>query len=308
MKKIHVNILWLMIWILLTNNTLLAQDSLIHIDNHGIDKAKLRNAIILKSTFYVGGMTYLQWVWYKDHERVPFHFYNDWKGYRNVDKFGHAFGAYIESYIGYYLLRNAGVKKNQALLFGGSLGLILQTPIEIFDGIYEGWGFSWYDMAANAFGSGLMIGQELLFDEQIVISKFSYWESPYAAMSNGYLGETAMERFMLDYNGHTNWFSMPLNRFAYYERIPEWLNIAFGYSAGGMFGEFENRRFFRGVEIPETERYSQYLVSLDIDWRKIKTNSKILKVLFKGMVFVKLPFPTVEINSKGELKGHWLYY
>ena len=127
-------------------------------------------------------------------------------------------------------------------------------------------------------------------------------------MANGYLGETTMERFFYDYNGHSYWLSMPLNKFMYSDKIPAWLNVAFGYSAGGMFGEFENRHFYHGVAIPETERYRQYLISLDIDWRKIKTRNKFLKILFKGMVFIKLPFPTVEINSKGEMKGHWLYY
>jgi len=30
--------------------------------------------------------------------------------------------------------------------------------------------------------------------------------------------------------------------------------------------------------------------------------------LFKGMTFVKLPFPALEYNSKGEFKGYWMYY
>jgi len=59
------------------------------------------------------------------------------------------------------------------LIYGGMLGFMLQAPIEILDGMYEGWGFSWGDMAANAAGSGLVIGQELLFNEQVVKYKFS---------------------------------------------------------------------------------------------------------------------------------------
>lgn len=300
-----------LVWLLLfcnSNQTLTAQDSLLHETTHGIDRRKLANAIILKSSFYVGGLSYLQFVWYKDHERVPFHFYNDNRGYLQVDKFGHTYGAYIESYIGYYLLRNAGVSRNQALLYGGTLGIVLQTPIEIFDGLYEGWGFSWGDMAANALGSGLLIGQELLWGEQVAINKLSYSESPYADMANGLLGKTSMERFFYDYNGHTYWFSMPVNRLLLQNKFPNWLNVAFGYSANGMFGEFENRLSYRGVPIPETQRYRQYLFSLDIDWRKIQTRSKLLKFVFAGMVFVKFPFPALELNSKGQVKGYWLYY
>jgi hypothetical protein len=185
---------------------------------------------------------------------------------------------------------------------------VLQFPIEIMDGIHEGYGFSWGDIAANAMGSALVFGQELLFREQLVKYKFSYWESSYSDNSNGYLGETTMNRFFKDYNAHTYWFSMPVNKIVFKQQLPSWFNFAVGYGANGMYGEFENITVFNGVEIPETERYRQYLLSLDIDWTRIKTNSGFLKVLFKGMTFIKLPFPTLEYNSKGQFKGYWIYY
>ena len=37
---------------------------------------------------------------------------------------------------------------------------------------------------------------------------------------------------------------------------------------------------FQGVAIPLTVRYRQYLLSLDIDLIKIKTNSEALKSIF----------------------------
>lgn len=260
-----------------------------------------------EAALYLGSMAYLQFIWYKDHERVPFEFYNDSKGYLQIDKFGHIYGSYLESYIGYHALRCAGVKKKKALLWGGALGIILQTPIEVWDGLYEGWGFSWSDMAANAVGSAFVIGQELLFDEQIVKYKFSFSPSPYAKQANGYLG-TGFDQLFNDYNGHTYWLSMGLNRIIPTKKIPDWLNISVGYSANGMFGEFENIHSYYGVAIPETRRYRQYLLSLDIDWTKIKTKNKFLKTLFQGMFMVKLPFPTIELNTTGQFKGHLLYY
>ena len=66
-----------------------------------INKSKLRNAIITESVLYLGSMSYLQFVWYKDQKRVPFHLYNDSKGYLQIDKMGHAYGAYMESYFCY---------------------------------------------------------------------------------------------------------------------------------------------------------------------------------------------------------------
>ena len=260
-----------------------------------------------ETALYLGSMAYLQFVWYKDHERVPFEFYNDSRGYLQVDKAGHVYGSYLESYIGYQALRCAGVKKDKALLFGGTLGIILQTPIEVWDGLYEGWGFSWSDMAANAAGSAIVIGQELLWDEQVAKYKFSFSPSPYAKQANGYLGDGFGQLFN-DYNGHTYWLSTGITRIVPDKRLPDWLNIAVGYSANGMFGEFENIRRYHGMEIPQTRRYRQYLLSLDIDWTKIRTNNKFLKTLFQGMFMVKLPFPAIEINALGELRGHWLYY
>ena len=152
----------------------------------------------------------------------------------------------------------------------------MQFPIEIMDGLHEGYGFSWGDIATNTMGPVLVFGQELLFKEQLVKYKFSYWESEYSKNSNGYYGETTMNQLLKDYNGHIYWFSVPINKFAFKQALPPWLNIAVGYGANGMYGEFENITSYNGVVIPKTERYRQYLFSLDIDWTRIKTDSKFL--------------------------------
>jgi len=278
------------------------------IDSTRVKIKPLYKVLAIESAYYAGAIAILQNTWYKDKKDVPFHFYNDNKGYLQVDKFGHTFGAYIESYIGYKSLINAGVSRRNALIYGGSLGLILQTPIEIMDGTHEGWGFSWGDMAANALGSGIVIGQELLFNDQIVKYKFSYWESSYSRKSHEYLGTTTLNRLLKDYNGHTYWLSMPINIVLPSSKIPKWLNIAVGYGANGMYGEYENISNYNGFDIPKTTRYRQYLLSLDIDWTRIKTKSKFLSILFRGMTFIKLPFPAIEYNSKGQLKLYSIYY
>ncbi|MFH0760323.1 MAG: DUF2279 domain-containing protein [Bacteroidota bacterium] len=277
-------------------------------DTTHINKKILTQAILAESAVYLGGMSYLQFVWYKDHERVPFEFYNDNKGYLQIDKFGHSFASYLESYIGYKWLRQAGVKKNPALIFGGTLGIILQAPIEIFDGIYEGWGFSWGDIIANTAGSAFLIGQELLFDEQLIKYKLSYWKSPYLEKANGYLGDNALGGFFYDYNGHSFWLSMPVNRIIPLRQIPDWLCLSAGYGANGMYGEFKNIRTYHGMVIPETERYRQFLLSLDIDWTRIRTNSVFLKKVLNAMVLIKLPFPSIEFNTLGKVKGYWMYW
>lgn len=293
---------------ILSVHQLQARNSIVKADLSQINKRRVYKAIVFESAYYAGSMLVLQNAWYRNRKMVPFHFFNDNKAYLQVDKFGHSFGSYVESYIGYQWLKNSGVGKTKALIFGGTMGLIMQTPIEIMDGIHEGWGFSWGDMAANAFGSALVIGQELLWNEQLVKYKFSYWESTYSQRANGYLGKTTLDKLLKDYNGHTYWLSMPVNKIIQHKRIPSWLNIAVGYGANGLFGEFENVSNYNGVQIEPTTRYRQYLLSLDIDWTKIKTHSKFMKVILTGMTFIKLPFPTFEISSEGKLKGYLLYY
>ncbi len=271
------------------------------------DNGTFYKALAFTGAYYAASIYVMNNTWYKDTDKVRFHFRNDNAGYLQVDKFGHMFGSYVYSYIGYHSFLKYGASRKAALLYGSTLGFVMQFPIEIMDGIHEGYGFSWGDVTANAMGSALVFGQELLFGEQIMKYKFSYWESGYSKNSNGYFGDTAMERLLNDYNGHTYWFSMPLNKFIFKESLPSWANIAFGYSANGMYGEFENVRSFNGVAIPETDRYRQFLFSLDIDWTRINTDSRVIQILLKGMTFVKLPFPALEYNSKGQIKGYWIY-
>ena len=269
---------------------------------------RLRRAVIGQSAYVAGGMSVLYLNWYADKARVPFHFYRDGRGYNQVDKVGHAFGAYVYSTVGYRSLRRAGVPKRKALLWGGGLGIYLQTPIEVFDGLYEGWGFSWGDMVANGLGAGLVAAQEALLDEQVVRMKFSFWRSPEARAGFGLLGEGFGESLLVDYNGHTYWLSCGLRRLTPKPRVPPWLSVAVGYGAGGMYGEFENRRSYRGNALPVLERHRQFYLSLDVDWERVPTRSPLLRALFRGLNFVKAPLPTLEVDTLGRVRGHWVYF
>lgn len=268
-----------------------------------VNQKKVNTLIASETGFYLSGMAFLHYVWYDGKERVPFTFFNDNQGWLQIDKFGHALTAYKQSYIGYYGLRQAGVSKRKALIYGGPLGFVLQAPIEIFDGMYEGWGFSWGDLCANTAGSVLLVGQEILWDDQPMKLKMSFRRSAMAQLKPWYLGENQLESFFYDYNGHTYWLSGNINKVWQHEKIPDWLNLALGYSGENMFSEFENRGSF-----VDYQRYRQYYLSLDIDWTKIKTKHKGLRILLDAMMVVKLPFPALEYNSHHGLRGHWLYF
>lgn len=268
----------------------------------------LQLATACTAGYFAVSMAVLGNTWYKDRQRVGFHFYNDNGAFLQMDKFGHAFGAYVYSYVGYHSLIELGLDRTEALRFGAPLGAVLQFPIELMDGLHEGYGFSWGDVAANSVGSALVLGQELRWGEQIAQFKFSYAPSPYARDANGLLGRGHMDRVLKDYNGQTYWLSVPVNRLAPYGLLPAWLSVAVGYGADGMYGEFDNRSTEPGKAFPPARRSRQFLLSLDTDWSRIQTDSEVIQLVLRGLTFTKLPFPAIEFTSEGTLRAHWLYY
>jgi uncharacterized protein YfiM (DUF2279 family) len=260
--------------------------------------------------FYGGTLAGLSTVWYQDNHRTAFHFDNDNAGWQQIDKYGHMYTCYMFGKLGMASLKWSGVSRKKSILFGGSFGVLFMTSIEILDGHYKEWGASPMDMVANASGGLLLIGQELAFDKQIVTMKFSYHHTDLAKYRPGVLGETFNERVIEDYNGQTFWFSTNLKSiFKNSSFLPEWLSIAPGYGAYGMLSAEQNPIYASdGSLLPPIERYRSYYLALDIDFDKIKTNSKFLKSAFFFLNMIKFPLPTVEFNTLGEQKFYAFYF
>jgi len=286
------------------NNFIISNDT----SSNKLNKKKLYKFLAIEGAVLAGTISYLRFQWYSDKQRVPFHFYNDSKGWLQIDKFGHFYASYLESLVGYKILKKSNFKENKALLFGGSQGFILEAPIEFFDAYYDGWGFSVSDIIANALGSTFFIVQQKIFNEQWIKPKLTFSRSIYARNANGYLGKNNfISELIYDYNGYTYWFSFTPNKFIKSEFLPDWLALSIGYGGDGMLGEFENVTKYKGVMIPEYKRYRQFYLSLDVDFSKINTNSKFLKKVFNSISYIKFPFPTLEI-SNNKIKGYWIHY
>lgn len=253
---------------------------------------------------YAGTLAGLYNIWYKDYERTDFHWFDDNDGWMQIDKFGHAYTAYIFGKTGYKGLAWTGLNRKASILIGGSYGFLFLSSVELLDAHYKAWGASPGDIACNAAGAAVFIGQELWAKSQVMTMKFSYNPSPLAEYRPELLGEGSFERIIKDYNGQTYWFSFNYRSFfRRHEIIPEWMNVAGGYSAYGMLGGYSNPEY-----LPEVERYRRYLVSLDIDFDRVKTKSKFLKSVLFFANMLKLPFPTIEFNEKGEFIFHPIYF
>lgn len=255
-------------------------------------------------------------LWYANYPRSSFHFFNDNDEWLQVDKAGHAYSAYTESRATTEMWRWAGLSRKQSIWIGGLSGVAYQSIIEVLDGFSSQYGFSTGDFAANIIGSATFISQELAWNEQKIKLKFSFHQTNYGdpnleARADDIFGNTAVQRTLKDYNGQTYWASANIRSFFPEVKVPRWLNISVGYGAQGMFGARANvAQDDNGSVIFDRrniKRYRQWYLAPDINFSKIKTNKKGLKVLFFVLDCFKFPAPTLEY-SNGRFKGYWILF
>ncbi|WP_282032475.1 DUF2279 domain-containing protein [Winogradskyella eximia] len=291
--------------LLLSNGLLFSQSKLNTFlkPSDSLDTKRRNTVAITEAAMASATLIALNQLWYADYPRSSFKTLNDSGEWLQMDKMGHVFSSYQLGRLGANTLNWAGVSKKDQLLYGSTLGFGFLTVVEVMDGFSEEWGFSWTDMAANATGTGLHIGQELLWNEQRIVLKYSFHTTKFAKKRPNKLGDGFSEEFLKDYNGQTYWLSANINSFLKTEFVPNWLNVAFGYGAEGMLtGEAYDPLFLN------QNRKRQYYLSLDIDLTRIKTNSSVLKSIFDVINVIKVPFPTLELDSNGRLKGHLVYF
>jgi uncharacterized protein YfiM (DUF2279 family) len=248
--------------------------------------------------------------WYSEYPQTKFHSFNDWPEWKQVDKAGHFYSAYIESTASMEMWRWTGIDRKKRIWIGGMSGTAYQTVIEVLDGFSEGWGWSWGDFGANIFGSGALVAQELAWDEQRIRFKFSFHNNNYkdAELNNRadkLFGSSWSQRLIKDYNGQTYWASVNLRSFFPKSSLPPWLSVSLGYGAEGMFGGRKNIAVDQSGNIifnrTDIKRYRQWYLAPDVDLSKIKTNSKFLRVLLTFMNAFKFPSPALEF-SEGKIK------
>ena len=251
--------------------------------------------------------------WYKNYPQTNFHSFNDSREWLQVDKLGHLYGAYVGGSASMEMWRWTGIGRKKRIWLGGLSGVAYQTVIETLDGFSKGWGWSWSDMGANVLGSGLVIGQELAWDEQRIRIKFSvhrrsYGDAELNQRANSLYGKGSAERFIKDYNAQTYWASVNLRSFFPKSRLPRWLNVAVGYGAEGMFGAEANVGTAENGNItfnrPDIKRYRQWFIAPDIDLTKIPTKKKGVRLLLGVLNAFKFPAPSLEFgNGKVRVNG-----
>ena len=257
------------------------------------DSIPTKKRVILSSSIiglgYGSSLIALYDVWYAEFPKSKFHFYNDGSNWMQMDKFGHGFSGYLLSQKAGDLYRWSGVKKSYPWI-GFGIGMSYLGALEFMDAYNQGWGFSTYDVLANFSGGALYLSQELIFKKQLVLPKFSFFPSKYAAYRPEVLGKNFPEQLLKDYNGQTYWFSFPIGGFAPSVKKMNWLCLSLGYSVDQkLVGDQDAYLDFRAAR--------QFLVSLDIDLTRLPIKNPTLKKVLAQLNMIKIPFSALMIQQ-----------
>ncbi|WP_082305046.1 DUF2279 domain-containing protein [Persicobacter sp. CCB-QB2] len=266
----------------------------------GGEKAKLPKRLFYFLFWYVLLVVGLAIAWYQHMPLQGFHFFNDLDEWMGMDKLGHFFTCFqMVRWMNAYLKADIAEdqKRHRFAFLSGALVLF---PIELMDGFGAGYGFSVYDMLANALGAFAAFIQLQAWGKVKWFPRFSFWPSDWAQHRPQLLGNNLGEQLLKDYNGQVYWSCYSLRALLRKPWVPSFLMLAIGYRAQGMvYGRLEENLAQGYQPTPSL------LLSVDFDYEQLPLGP--FKKIQMILEMIKLPMPTVEVNSRGEV-GFSLFY
>jgi len=292
---IKLNLLLFSIFLFVTNGFSQSKFNSFLKPSDTLNISRRNSVIIFESVVFVGGIIQLNKIFNKDHFSSNCTFINDNSTCLQMDKAAHIFTSYQVGNMSYNLLNWAGVSKKNKLIYGAGMGFVFLSTAEVIDGFSKDSNASYGDIIANAGVTSLFVFQDLLWDEQRIVPKFSFHSSQFIS-SNIKTMKTQIES---EFDGQTFWLSANIHSFFKKSKVPKFLNIAIGYGVENLDNSTLNTN---------VEPYRQLFLSLDIDLTRIKTNSHLLKTLFSVFNTIKVPSPTIEFSRNNQIKGHFIYF
>jgi hypothetical protein len=251
-------------------------------DSTSVDAARLALASSLVAATVVGVHIYQQNAWWQG-PRAPFRFENDWEYALNIDKFGHAYGAYLLSNVFTYTMSWVGFRDATSVFWGAVLGLSYQLYVEVEDGFHREYGFSPGDAFADVAGAMIPLAQATFPVLKNFDLKWSY--SP----SQEYLDALKQNKgrvFIDDYQGQIYWLTVDphfLMAEGLSKAVPSWLGLALGAAVRNLDGAGNGEKIF--------------YVSLDYNLSKIETSNSLLRAVFTALDFIHLPAPGIALEG-----------
>ena len=259
-------------------------------------QSRLHWVIGLMVLVYVVLVAALAQAWYADQMVQPFHFFNDWPEWKQLDKFAHAAWSFHVCGVAWRLLRWGGLK--QALSLGTITGFIIVSSIEVMDGFSIGYGASLFDLLANAFGATLFFAQIRWWSHIKIFPKYSFHLTSFAVLRPSLLGDGFLQEALKDYNGQTLWYSWTPER----KWWPSFLSLAIGFGAEGMIYGRDAENAAHGYT-----PYRKFYLSLDLNPNYFNSLKAGWRAVLFPLTIVKCPAPAIEISTHG-VRFHWIYF
>lgn len=235
---------------------------------------------------------YFKRAWWSGEKAKHLFFRGDWdQEFRDQDKFGHLYGGYHLTRFGHAALRSVCVSERKAVIASAAYAAFFQLQIEVFDGMYKKYGFSYADMIANTTGQMFAVLQELHPRLKAIKPTISY--SPSRAMRNRSNFTTPSElRRSLDYSGQTYWMSVEPKEFlppAAKRYWPDLLRLSVGHSVTDWVN-------------PETgasqRAKRRLLLSIDLNPQALPGNGRLMKSIKRQLSYYHFPAPVLQLTPR----------
>jgi len=237
-------------------------------------------------------LLYFKQAWWSGERADHFFVKSDWdQWFRDQDKFGHAWGGYQLTEAGVELLDMACVSRKKAVLLSAAYAAAFQLQIEVWDGFYKTYGFSYPDILMNTAGASLAVLHEHAPGTRAVLPTF--WYTPTAAWHRR-AEHGGNPRATTDYSGQSYWLSvdvdtlLPDGASRYW---PGFVRLSLGHSITDWVDPNT------GAAIRARRRL---LVSLDIDPRKLPGNHPAWRFAKRQLAYLHFPSPALQLTPKLE--------
>ena len=217
------------------------------------------------------------WINWEQHE--PF---------REMDKFGHAFGGFHLARIGGELLDGACVSRTKAVWWSAAYAAAFQLQIEMWDGKQAAYGFSPFDLAANTAGAGYAVAQHYAPALRNVKPTISYSRT-LAARRFGRAQGSAL-RPTTDYSGQTYWLSFDVDAMRP-DAAARWWPGFVRASVGHSITDYVDPNTGRGLWARR-----EFVLSLDVDPEKLPGQNPLWRQLKHELSYYHFPAPAVRLT------------
>jgi hypothetical protein len=223
------------------------------------------------------------------------HMWINWErheSFREMDKFGHAYGGFHLSRLGADLLQGACIGDRKAAWWGAAYAAAFQLQIELWDAKQKDYGFSPPDLMANSAGAALAVGQQYAPRLRFVKPTISYART--AASKRFGRAQGSELRPTTDYSGQTYWLSFDVDSLlpdAASRYWPGFLRASIGHSITDYIDPVTGRGLWARREI---------LLSLDLDPEKLPGQNPLWRRVKHELSYYRFPAPAIRLSPSAK--------